>query len=107
MLGHRTRQPPADGAPAEPNRRIVRGLLAGAPGTAEGFSTSFFPAGVSAGLFWTVVLFAPPVHMFAQLRGAYSLSVFSALWRTAILLAFSITVLILFVLALVAMGVSH
>lgn len=64
-------------------------------------------AGVGAGLFWTVVLFAPPVHMFAQLRGAYSLPVFSALWRTAFLLVFSIAVLILFVLALVAMGVSH
>lgn len=29
---------------------LVRGLLAGAPGAAEGFSTSFFPAGLTLGL---------------------------------------------------------
>lgn len=30
--------------------------------------------------------FAPPIHMFSQLRGAYSLSFFAAFWRTIVLL---------------------
>ena len=38
---------------------------------------------------WTyglLIAFAPPVHIFAQLRGAYALRWFSALWRTVALL---------------------
>lgn len=38
-------------------------------------------------------MIVPPVHMFAQLRGAYSLGKASAAWRTAALLTFSFTVL--------------
>ena len=63
--------------------------------------------GIGTGLIWTIFCLAPPVHMFAQLRGAYGLSRLSALWRTVGLLIFSSVVLILFVLGLVAMGVSH
>ncbi len=33
-----------------------------------------------------LAMLAPPAHMFMQLRGTYSLSVFSALWRTVMLL---------------------
>jgi hypothetical protein len=63
--------------------------------------------GISNGLFWTVAFLVPSVHMFAQLRGAYGLSIFSAAWRTLFLLAFSITILGLFVTGLVALGVAH
>lgn len=47
---------------------------------------------------WVVTL-APPIHMFVQLRGAYGLRWFSALWRTIALLAFSSLALISFVVA--------
>ena len=55
---------------------------------------------------WLAVL-APPVHMFAQLRGAYRLSRFSAAWRLVFLLSFAGCVLTMFVLGLIAMGMSH
>ncbi len=61
---------------------------------------------VGSGLLWAAALLIPPVHMFAQLKGAYRLSFFSALWRTMFLATFSVTVLLLFVLGLVAMGVA-
>lgn len=64
-------------------------------------------AGVAGALVWTLAVLAPPVHMFVQLRGAYSLSRFSAAWRTVFLLSFAIIVLTLYVLGLVAMGISH
>ena len=51
-----------------------------------------------------IVVF-PPVHMYRQLRGAYCLSRWSAVWRTAMLLWFAFIVLTLFGLMLVAMGV--
>jgi hypothetical protein len=35
---------------------------------------------------WLLFLVVPPVHMFMQLRGAYQLSIGSALWRTISLL---------------------
>ncbi len=35
---------------------------------------------------WLLILVVPPVHMFAQLRGTYQLSIGSALWRTFVLL---------------------
>lgn len=63
--------------------------------------------GVATGVIWAIFWLAPPVHMFAQLRGAYGLSRFSALWRTIGLLVFSSVVLVVFVTGLVAMGVSH
>ena len=63
--------------------------------------------GVATGLIWTIFWLAPPIHMFAQLRGAYGLSRLSALWRTIGLLVFSSIVLLLFVAGLIAMGVSH
>ena len=39
-----------------------------------------------AGWAWLLFLVVPPVHMFAQLRGAYQLGIGSALWRTLSLL---------------------
>ena len=51
-----------------------------------------------------LVVFAPPVHMFAQLRGTYSLRWFSALWRTVALLIFGNITLSLFVMLLLGLG---
>lgn len=52
---------------------------------------------------WTLWL-APIAHMFAQLRGAYRLSVFAAAWRTVALAIFAVTALLLFVLGVIAVG---
>lgn len=52
-------------------------------------------------------LLAVPVHMFAQMKGAYSLGVFSALWRTTALLVFCNIVIGLFVTAIIYLGLGH
>jgi hypothetical protein len=59
------------------------------------------------GLGWLrkAMLVLPPLHMYRQLRGAYQLGRFSALWRTAALLFFALVAIILFLLLLVALGV--
>jgi hypothetical protein len=49
----------------------------------------------------------PPVHLYKQLRGAYQLKRFSALWRTMFLAAFAFCALILFGLLLVTMGLME
>ena len=51
------------------------------------------------------LLLVPPVHIYRQLRGAYRLSRWSALWRTIALLGFSAVALTLFLLILFALGV--
>lgn len=47
-----------------------------------------------------------PAHMFAQVKGAYGLSTFSALWRTLMLLLFCSVALLLFLVAVVMLGVA-
>ncbi|WP_312821368.1 DUF3667 domain-containing protein [Brevundimonas sp.] len=61
---------------------------------------------LSSAVIWLVV-FIIPVHMFAQLKGAYSLSFVSALWRTFFLLVFCTIVLALFLTAIVYLGLGH
>ncbi|HEY8618353.1 DUF3667 domain-containing protein [Phenylobacterium sp.] len=53
---------------------------------------------------WTVATFAVPVHMYFQLKGAYSLNWFSAAWRTWVLLWFCTFALTLFGLAVIYLG---
>lgn len=53
---------------------------------------------------WAIMI-VPPVHMYRQLRGAYRLSRFSALWRTAVLLFSCGVAITLFTLLLLALGV--
>jgi len=53
-----------------------------------------------------LILLAPPLHMFFQLRGTYRLSNFGALWRTVALLFITLTTSILFVVFIVSMGVA-
>ena len=50
------------------------------------------------------LIFIPPIHMYRQLRGAYELSRFRALWRTVFLVVFAIIAASLFLTLLVAMG---
>ena len=46
----------------------------------------------------------PPIHMFLQLRGAYRLTFWGALWRTFLLLIAATFVLSLFALMIIALG---
>ena len=70
---------------------------------------------VIAGTFWgtfglvviNLAALSIPVHMFAQMKGAYSLSWFSALWRTIALLVFCNIVVGLFIAAMVYLGLGH
>ncbi len=48
-----------------------------------------------------------PTHIFAQLKGAYGLSIFSALWRTVALVVFCNIVVGLFITAIVYLGLGH
>ncbi len=60
------------------------------------------------GLDWLVVLLvllAPPVHMFVQLRGTYNLGKWGALWRTCMLLLVANIVLCVFVVLVLMMSV--
>jgi hypothetical protein len=50
------------------------------------------------------VLVLQPVHMFRQLRGAYAVSWFGALWRTLFLLAFALISAVIFLLLLLTLG---
>ena len=51
------------------------------------------------------LLLLPPLHMYRQLRGAYRLKRFSALWRTVFLLLFATLAALLFFLMLLMLGV--
>lgn len=53
-----------------------------------------------------IIMIATPVHMFAQLKGAYGLSTFSAVWRTFFLLIFCGIALSLFLAAIILLGLG-
>ncbi len=55
-----------------------------------------------AGLLFLV----PPVHMFAQLKGAYALGKWGALWRTSVLIVASITTLSMFLAMILVLGLA-
>ena len=57
-----------------------------------------------SGFLGVVGTLAVPVHMFAQLKGTYGLSIWSALWRTAFLLFFCLFTSTLFIAAVVYLG---
>ncbi|MFN7109835.1 MAG: hypothetical protein ACK4MY_16575, partial [Brevundimonas sp.] len=63
--------------------------------------------GALGGFVAMVGLAAIPIHVFAQLKGAYSLQIFSALWRTVLLLFFCNIVVALFITAIVYLGLGH
>ena len=62
------------------------------------------PLGLPEGIAVLTMMFVPPIHIYRQLRGAYQLSRFSALWRTAMLLWFAFIAATLFFVLLVAFG---
>ena len=59
-----------------------------------------------AGVLGTIGTFAVPAHMFAQLKGTYGLTIWSALWRTCLLLFFCLLVSTFFFIAIVALGLG-
>ena len=61
--------------------------------------------GFSDGLLVLALVLTPPVHMYRQLKGAYRLSRWSALWRTFALFAAANLAISLFVMLLLALGV--
>jgi hypothetical protein len=61
--------------------------------------------GISEAIIGLLLVFVPPLHMFRQLRGAYSLSRWSALWRTLALIVFAAMATSLFLGILVLIGV--
>ncbi len=63
--------------------------------------TTSFSNGISGILF-----FAAPVHMFAQLKGAYRLGWPSALWRTFVLATACIVILVVFAALIVVVGLA-
>ena len=54
---------------------------------------------------WIPLLTAPVVHMYFQLKGAYALSRFSALWRTSVLSLSAFLTLAIYITMIIAMGV--
>jgi hypothetical protein len=62
-------------------------------------------AGLKPLVVWLVFL-APPLHMFAQLRGAYSLGFAGTLWRTVALVCISGTVFTLYLTFILVMSVK-
>ena len=51
-----------------------------------------------------LVLVVPPIHIYRQLRGAYRLSRWSALWRTLVLIVMASVAVTVFFLLLLALG---
>ena len=60
--------------------------------------------GVVSSALESLAWFVPPVHMYRQLRGAYSLGRFGALWRTFVLTIFAFIAVSLFASLLVGLG---
>jgi hypothetical protein len=63
------------------------------------------PLGLGEAVIGTAITFVPPIHMYRQLRGAYQLSRWSAVWRTFVLVVSSFVSLSLFLVLLVVAGV--
>ncbi len=59
--------------------------------------------GLGTGIIMTILTFGPPLHMYKQLRGAYGLGRFGAMWRTFALLVFTIVAGTLFFIVLLSL----
>jgi len=64
-----------------------------------------FTTGYRGGLYAPLLLLVPPLHMFAQLKGAYRLTVFGAMWRAAVLVLAALATLGLFAVLIAVLGV--
>lgn len=67
--------------------------------------TAMWAEGLFGSVMWTISL-AIPIHMYFQMKGAYSLGWFSALWRTAFLLVFCTITLSLFLTTIIVLGLA-
>jgi len=56
---------------------------------------------------WGLLLAIPPVHMFFHLKGTYGLGVMGALWRTCFLSLVAMIVLVIYVAAILILGLVH
>ena len=63
------------------------------------------PLGTGEAIAGLAITFVPPIHIYRQLRGAYRLSRWSALWRTFVLINFAFIAAGLFFTLLLAIGV--
>ncbi len=63
------------------------------------------PLGIGGAFTGLAIALVPPIHIYRQVRGAYDLSRPSALWRTAVLLFFTMIAAVIFFLLLLALGV--
>lgn len=52
----------------------------------------------------SLLCFVPPIHMYAHLKGAYRLGVFSALWRTCVLLWVATLALTTYLVFIISVG---
>jgi cell division protein FtsB len=62
--------------------------------------------GIWPALIWLTLLFFPPFHMYRQLKGAYGLRRFGAIWRMIALIIAAYTSALIFFIVLIAMGLS-
>jgi hypothetical protein len=60
--------------------------------------------GLPGGAAGLAIIFVPPIHIYRQLRAAYELSRWSALWRTFVLINFAFIAASLFFTLLLALG---
>ena len=63
-----------------------------------------FKTGLIGWLGGNLLLLIPPIHIYKQLRGTYSLSRFSAFWRLSVLLIFINIIGVLFLNLLLVLG---
>ena len=65
-------------------------------------------AGSTLGLVWpsiaSLLFFVPPFHMYRQLKGAYRLGRWGALWRTTLLVGFAFAAIGMFTALIVGVG---
>jgi hypothetical protein len=64
-----------------------------------------FALGYRGALYAPLLLLVPPLHMFAQLKGAYQLSVFGAGWRAVVLATAAVITLAFFAVLIALLGV--
>jgi hypothetical protein len=62
------------------------------------------PLGLGENLGGLALVIVPPLHIYRQLKGAYGLSRFSALWRTFLLILFAFMAIMMFVSLLLGIG---
>lgn len=62
------------------------------------------PLGLGEAIIGAIITFGPPFHMYRQLRGAYRLSRWSAIWRTFLLINFAFIAVGLFFTLLLGVG---